>query len=92
MVAEGRIIVHPRCKQLAGCLEFGVWDEKRRKFERTETLGHFDALAALIYLVRNLDVHTNPIPRDYKFDRMNQLMFNRDTQTQATLKRAFGIK
>ncbi len=24
--------------------------------------GHFDGLAALIYMIRNVDVHTNPIP------------------------------
>jgi len=54
MVADGRIIVHPRCKLLIGCLKYGIWDEKRREFARSKVYGHFDHLAALIYLVRNL--------------------------------------
>jgi Terminase large subunit, T4likevirus-type, N-terminal len=61
-VGAGRIMVHPRCKQTIGCLKFGIWQENRREFARSATFGHFDALAALIYLVRSMDVHTNPIP------------------------------
>lgn len=62
LVAQGRLIVHPRCKRLIGCLKYGIWDERRRQFERSKALGHFDSLAALIYLVRNLSKHSNPIP------------------------------
>jgi len=68
MVQDGRIIVHPRCKQLIGCLEFGVYqDQKRKEFGRSKEFGHYDALASLIYLVRNLDTQTNPIPRDHNY-------------------------
>jgi len=36
MVQDGRIIVHPRCKQLVGCLQFGVYqDRKRNEFGRS---------------------------------------------------------
>jgi hypothetical protein len=62
MVAKGLLIVHPKCINLIGCLRWGVWDEKRRGFDRSKKLGHFDSLAALIYLVRNLAKHSNPIP------------------------------
>ncbi len=62
MVAQGLIIVHPRCSNLIGCLRWGVWDSKRKGFDRSKKLGHFDSLAALIYLVRNLARHSNPIP------------------------------
>ena len=64
-VGSGRIKVAPRCKQLLGCLEFGVWDDARRGFDRSSTFGHYDAFAALMYLVRNVDKSTNPIPFDY---------------------------
>lgn len=62
LVNEGRLIVHPRCVRTRGALKYGIWDEKRRQFERSKAYGHFDALAALIYLVRNLAKHSNPIP------------------------------
>lgn len=62
LVARGQLIVHPRCTNLIGCLRWGVWDQKRKGFDRSKKLGHFDALAALIYLVRNLARNSNPIP------------------------------
>lgn len=64
-IGAGRILVNPRCRNLIGCLRYGVFDDKRKKFERLEEYGHFDALAALIYLVRNVDAHHNPVPADY---------------------------
>jgi hypothetical protein len=94
MVGNGQIIVHPRCKQLEGCLKYGVWDKNRNKFARSKVYGHFDALAALVYLVRNLNKSTNPIPVGFQVDRDNQILLVRERSTDAagTLKRAFGIK
>jgi hypothetical protein len=65
MVGQGRIKVAPHCHQLLGCLKYGIWDKNRKQFSRSDAYGHFDALAALIYLVRNLDRHTNPIPSTF---------------------------
>lgn len=61
-VNSGRLIVHPRCKYLIGCLENGIWDKTKKAFARSTTYGHFDGLAALCYLVRHIDTNTNPIP------------------------------
>lgn len=68
-VAKGRVIVSPKCTQAVGCLKYAIWNERRDKFERSSLFGHFDALAALIYLVRNIDEQTNPIPLDFNLDR-----------------------
>lgn len=66
MVQDGRVLVNPRCNELIGCLQYGVFsDSSRREFGRSKTYGHFDLLASLIYMVRNLDLHTNPIPATY---------------------------
>lgn len=93
MVAKGQIIVHPRCKQLKGCLKYGVWDKNRQKFAQSKVYGHFDALAALVYLVRNLNKYTNPIPPDFQLDANNQILFarHRESQTVQTFKRAFNL-
>lgn len=64
-VGSGKVQVDPKCKQMVGCLKYGVWDDKRVKWEKSTVYGHFDALAALMYLVRYVDIVTNPIPRDY---------------------------
>lgn len=64
-VGSGRLIVDPGCKELIGCLKYGVWNDKRTAFEHSKNFGHFDALAALMYLVRNIDRTYNPIPATY---------------------------
>lgn len=65
MVGAGKIEVNPKCKRLIGCLKYGLWDKKRKEFSRSKIYGHFDHLAALIYLVRNLAKNSNPIPLDF---------------------------
>ncbi len=94
MVADGKIIVHPRCKQLIGCLKYGVWDKKREKFAESKVYGHFDALAALVYLVRNLDKNTNPIPPGYQVDFSNQIFFAKSVEQKKLdgLRSSFGLK
>jgi hypothetical protein len=93
MVAKGQIIIHPKCKQLIGCLKYGVWDKKREKFSESKVFGHFDALAALVYLVRNLNKSTNPIPPTFQVDNSNQIVFIKSVkdQTLSSLKSAFGL-
>lgn len=64
MVAEGRLTIHPRCEMLTGCLAYGIWKNRAGKLEfgKSKKYGHYDHLAALVYLIRNLDTFTNPIP------------------------------
>ena len=60
---DGRIIVHPSCLELLGCLRNAIWDKNKKELARSKVFGHFDALMALVYLVRNVDEHINPIPK-----------------------------
>jgi hypothetical protein len=62
LIGEGRVVVSPKCKLLIGNLQYGIWDKNRKEFARSKVYGHFDLLAALMYLVRNLPRHSNPIP------------------------------
>lgn len=74
-LGAGRIRVHPRCVNLIGCLEKGIWKNEAnigREFARSRAYGHFDALSALIYMVRNVDVHSNPVPADLGFNPHTQ--------------------
>jgi len=63
-VQEGRLIIHPRCKRLISHLKKGVWKNAERKKFAVEGkhFGHFDTIAALVYLWRNTDQHRNPYP------------------------------
>lgn len=64
MVGQGRIIINPKCEHTIGCLENGVWATNQRGslFAKSKKYGHYDALAALIYLVISIDYNTNPVP------------------------------
>lgn len=93
-VNSGRIIVAPHCKQTIGCLGYGVWNEKRNDFDRSPVYGHFDAMAALMYLIRNVDQRTNPVPITYgksKEDVWIPLDYEVNSNKNK-LKKAFGVK
>lgn len=94
MVRQGAILVNPCCKQLIGCLKYGIWDKNRAQFAQSNLFGHFDALAALIYLVRNLNRTTNPIPVDFQVDKDNQMLIQRESQSNnmVSLKKAFQLR
>lgn len=85
-ISQGKLIVHPRCEQLLGCLRYGVWNENRTDFDRSIKYGHYDALASAMYLVRNCDTKTNPIPISHNRAVVDN-WFNR-----STLKKAFNLR
>lgn len=69
-VDSGRLVIDPCCTELLGCLKYGVYqDDKRKEFGRSKVYGHYDMLASLVYLIRNVDQHTNPIPKGYDHGR-----------------------
>jgi hypothetical protein len=59
---ERRYRIHPRCRQLIAHMKMGTWNKRRTEFERVEGYGHFDGIAALMYLVKSASVRTNPFP------------------------------
>lgn len=67
-VNEGRLHVDPKCTMLIGCLKYGIWDAKHKEFGRATVYRHFDHLASLIYMIRNLDQSTNPIPSTHFYN------------------------
>ena len=71
-VKDDRLRVHPRCKLLIETLRDGIWNKSKDEFARTVALGHMDAIAALIYLIRNIDVSHNPVPVTHGFDPASQ--------------------
>lgn len=62
------ILIHPRCVQLQAHLEAAVWKDhangERKAFAWTKgPFGHFDLLACLLYMWRNVDLTRNPEPQ-----------------------------
>lgn len=66
-LAEEKIIIHPRCKVLIYHLRNAMWAKNKKDFTRSTQHGHWDALPALMYLVRNIQETKNPYPPGYGF-------------------------
>lgn len=82
-VKQGRLEVSPRCKQLLGCLEKGVWNKKRDKFDESKVYGHYDAFAALVYLIRYVDrvvQHDNPIPEWFEAENTTKRFMRKEKE------------
>jgi hypothetical protein len=62
-IGTHKILIHPRCKKLQLHLRMGVWKKPGHLFAREGgDLGHFDLIAALAYLWRNVQKRRNPVP------------------------------
>ena len=65
---QNRLFVHPRCKFLLRDIDAAVWDAKKSDVGEIDygqcTWGHFDAEAALRYLVRELGEMEDDAPED----------------------------
>jgi hypothetical protein len=70
-VASREIIIHPRCKNLISHLKHATWDKHRRTYTRSSDGGHYDAVDALVYMLRNIDKNKNPFPRGYRAPNSN---------------------
>lgn len=93
-LAQGRIEIHPRCRFLIGTLGTALWNKQRTDFDRSAVYGHADALSALIYLIRNVNTATNPIPITWQVDLENTFIRNPNAQTGSAkvLAEGFGLK
>jgi hypothetical protein len=54
--------IFERCRTLRSHLRAAVWDSRRRHFARMDGVGHFDALAAAMYLERHVERRASPYP------------------------------
>lgn len=61
-IADGRVRIFKRCKNLDYQLRYGIWNERGTDYQRSENLGHWDAGKALVYLNRHLNWKYNPAP------------------------------
>lgn len=66
MIQQREIEIDPRCENLIRQMHNATLNKKATDFERTKEMGHFDLVAALKYLCRNIDRSHNPFPRDYR--------------------------
>lgn len=98
LLANKKIIIHPRCKTLIRHLENVKWSSAKNKqtFARSPDDGHYDAVDALKYLVRHIQFTKNPYPAHYNLNMrdlhvQNPGAFNNQSR-EAIYSRIFGRK
>jgi len=97
LLANQKIIIHPRCKTLIRHLKNVRWDNKKAKFARSADDGHYDAVDALKYLVRIISFNKNPYPSHYDYNLKDLFIkspdkFINNNHQIEVFKNIFGIK
>ena len=95
MMNDGQVVIDPSCTMLISHIKYGIWKENRKEFERTKELYHCDGVDALIYMMRNVKRHKNPIPEAYHSPHsymMHDLSvgLNESEDKYEAMKRMFG--
>lgn len=65
LIKSGQIIINPRCKTLISHLKYATWDKNKNTFARSTDYGHYDAVDALKYFCRSVQLQKNPYPASY---------------------------
>lgn len=65
LLKDKRIIIHPRCKTLIQHLKYATWASNKKTYARDTNNGHYDAIDALKYLIRNIQTTKNPYPAGF---------------------------
>lgn len=99
-IASGKIKINPRCKTLISHMQHATWNKERTDFKQSADKGHYDAVAALMYLVRNIDENRNPYPKGYRYSQLGGVgetfirSFAKDEQNPAfeKLAKQFEVK
>lgn len=62
--SAGKLAINPECKELLTQMPAAIWNKARTEFARNATKrhGHYDGVAMLVYMSRNVVRTENPVP------------------------------
>ena len=60
---DDRLQFAPTAEFVMKCIASAHWNKSRDEFARSKIFGHYDAMAAMVYLVRNVQEHKDPVPQ-----------------------------
>ncbi len=90
LVRQGRLKVHPRCRNLDRHLRTTMWSNHRQTEFRRKGGEHGDLVDCLVYWVRNLRRHKDPRPALHGVDRANTHI--REQRKPNPWAKALGVK
>ena len=101
-IQNHEIIIHPRCKTLIYHLKYATWARRSEKalsssnykqFARSADAGHFDAVDAIIYLIRNVIYGKNPYPDNYNgFSSNTHYVRTADSKKYKHIAKMFKVR
>lgn len=70
MLQSGKITIDPKCVTLIRHLKNARWKDASTKdtFSRSPDDGHYDAVDAMIYLIKSISYNKNPYPKNYNIN------------------------
>ncbi len=90
LVREGRVKIHPRCRNLDRHLRQTIWANHRQADYKRKGGEHGDLLDCAVYMARNLRKGRNPVPLNYGINPDNQ--FARVRVEENPLKKLVGLR
>jgi hypothetical protein len=94
-VYEERVLFAPDAEFALNSSMNAWWSKSRNAFAQSRVYGHYDHLAALVYLIRNIDEVRNNVPGMLNFNPVTQFNSNITTpanESYAGLANIFGRK
>lgn len=95
-IAQRKVIINPRCITLIKHLKGATWNKARTSYERSPDDGHYDAIDALKYLLRNIQYTRNPYPAHYGVSSGEEMFSyhkqSSETPLQSTVKQMLGVR
>lgn len=92
-IDQNKIVIDPKCVNLLAQVHNAMWDTSRKKFKRSQTHGHFDLLAALIYMIRNVKRQRNPYPPGLGLDIATMFVpeYTKDNENHQNIAKALNL-
>lgn len=96
-ILDRDIVIHSRCRTLITHMKNATWSKSKSKgykeFARSSDNGHYDAVDALIYLIRNIVYSKNPYPSDYGvLSQEDHYVRVQQTNTKSALTNMFKVR
>ena len=110
-ISKCELSINDKCKHLKTQMKSTLWDRNRKQFKKirqtnidissatNNSAGHSDLVAALVYLVRNIDTFNNPFPADYEIPShffkspkmQTKMKMKTESSFEQSMKKAFSL-
>jgi phage terminase large subunit len=84
LLKRKKILINPKCRTLISHIKGATWNKQRTSYSKSPDKGHYDALDALVYFVRNVNMNKNPYPENHSFSSSDYMIVKHNYQQPTT--------